>query len=176
MNTLWLRAAALVLPLCLALGSGIARADAASEIAELMRDKQWPEADKRIEAELKVASTSPQWRLMKSQVLAAQGQHTLATAALQALTQEFPELPEPYNNLAVLLAAQGLYEPALIALQSALRARPDYKTAQQNLGDLYTALAQQAYFKAKALPHESALTSPPGAATSTTSTTTRALR
>ena len=172
MNTLWLRAAALVLPLCLALGSGIARADAASEIAELMRDKQWPEADKRIEAELKVASTSPQWRLMKSQVLAAQGQHTLATAALQALTQEFPELPEPYNNLAVLLAAQGLYEPALIALQ----ARPDYKTAQQNLGDLYTALAQQAYFKAKALPHESALTPPPGAATSTTSTTTRALR
>ena len=104
------------------------------------------------------------------------GKNQDAIKELQSLIQEFPELPEPYNNLGVLLAAQGNYEAAAEALLTALQARPNYKVALQNLGDLYTALAQQAYFKAKALPHESALTPPPGAATSTTSTTTRALR
>jgi tetratricopeptide (TPR) repeat protein len=64
---------------------------------------------------------------------------------LQSLTQSFPELPEPHNNLAALLARQNRYAEALVALQAAVRARPDYAIALENLGDVYMALAIQAY-------------------------------
>jgi tetratricopeptide (TPR) repeat protein len=71
---------------------------------------------------------------------------------LQALTQEFPELPEPYNNLAVLLASQQRFDEALTALNLAVRARPDYSLALENLGDVHIALARQAFLKAQSLP------------------------
>ena len=97
-------------------------------------------------------------------------------AQLQALIQEFPELPEPYNNLGVLLAAQGKYDEALSALTSAIQARPHYKIALQNLGDLYTAMAQQAYARAKAVQPAPALLPLPAPAASTTTTNIRAVR
>jgi Flp pilus assembly protein TadD len=67
------------------------------------------------------------------------------------LTQDFPELPEPYNNLAVLYAARGEYERARANLEMAIRAKPDYTTAYENLGDVYARLSSQAYEKAAQL-------------------------
>jgi Flp pilus assembly protein TadD len=93
------------------------------------------------------------------------------------LTQEFPELPEPYNNLGVLLAAQGNYPAANEALLLAIQARPNYKVALQNLGDLYAAMAQQAYAKARSLADDKSVLPPPKPAASVTTTTnTRTLR
>jgi tetratricopeptide (TPR) repeat protein len=69
----------------------------------------------------------------------------------QKLTQDYPELPEPYNNLAVLYAARGEYERARANLEMAIRTRPDYATAYENLGDVYARLASQAYEKAAQL-------------------------
>jgi Flp pilus assembly protein TadD len=67
------------------------------------------------------------------------------------LTQDYPELPEPYNNLAVLYAARGEYERARASLAMAIRAKPDYATAYENLGDVYARLSSQAYEKAAQL-------------------------
>ncbi|HSD43415.1 MAG TPA: tetratricopeptide repeat protein [Burkholderiales bacterium] len=67
------------------------------------------------------------------------------------LTQDFPELPEPYNNLAVLYAARGEYERARASLEMAIRAKPDYATAYENLGDVHARLSSQAYEKAAQL-------------------------
>jgi tetratricopeptide (TPR) repeat protein len=64
------------------------------------------------------------------------------------LTRDYPQLPEPYNNLAVLYAAQGDYEKARDALQAALATHPSYATAHENLGDIYAALAGAAYNRA----------------------------
>jgi tetratricopeptide (TPR) repeat protein len=64
------------------------------------------------------------------------------------LTRDYPQLPEPYNNLAVLYAAQGEYEKARDALQAALATHPSYATAHENLGDIYAALAGAAYNRA----------------------------
>ena len=123
------------------------------------------------------SAPSPQWRLMNSQILAGLGQSDKAIEELQSLIQEFPELPEPYNNLGVLYAAQGNYEAAMSAFNSAVQARPNYKIAIQNLGDLYTAMAQQAYAKAKAVqPDPALLPLPAPAATTTTTTNIRAVR
>jgi Flp pilus assembly protein TadD len=123
------------------------------------------------------SAQSPQWRLMNSQVLAGLGKTDNAIHELQLLIQEFPELPEPYNNLGVLLAAQGHYESAAEALLSAIQARPNYKVALQNLGDLYLVMAQQAHAKAKLLADDkSLLPLPKPAASVTTTTNIRTLR
>lgn len=67
------------------------------------------------------------------------------------LIEEFPELPEPYNNLAVVRAAQGNLEGARDALEAAIRSVPDYAVAYQNLGDLYLQLAAQRWRNAQKL-------------------------
>jgi Flp pilus assembly protein TadD len=88
---------------------------------------------------------------MRGVILTEQGKTIEATTAFETLIQEYPELPEPYNNLAVLHAAQGRYETAQRLLQQALLAQPQYVTAYENLGDLYLSMAEQAYGKALGL-------------------------
>ena len=68
------------------------------------------------------------------------------------LTRDYPELAEPYNNLAVLHAASGHLEKAREALETALRLDPGYATARENLGDVYLRLAASAYEQAAARP------------------------
>ena len=170
-----------VFTVALFLGGCLAWANDTLEIEEHIRNKQWTQAQQKLQSAMKLsaakpgAAVSPQWRLMNSQILAGLGQSAKAIEELQALIQEFPELPEPYNNLGVLYAAQGNYDAAMTAFISAIQARPNYKIAHQNLGDLYTAMAQQAY--AKAVQAGSALLPLPAPAASTTTTTNiRAVR
>ena len=67
---------------------------------------------------------------------------------LQKLSDDFPDLAEPYNNLAALYAAEGDYAKARATLEQALRMNPRYATAHENLGDVYAALAAQSYARA----------------------------
>ncbi len=64
------------------------------------------------------------------------------------LSEKYPNLPEPYNNLAVLYADMGQFDKARIALESAIKTHPSYATAHENLGDIYARLASEAYDKA----------------------------
>ena len=171
------------LTILLCFGSGLTWANGSAEIEELIRNKQWLLAQQKLQLAIKqtaqtpVTPLSPQFRFMNSQILAGQGQFAQAVQELQALIQEFPELPEPYNNLGVLLAAQGQYDAALTALTSAIQARPNYKIAHQNLGDLYTAMAQQAFSRAKDVKEGSGLLPLPAPSAVTTPTTkTQSLR
>jgi len=168
-----------VFPVWLCFFSPMAMADAMSDLENLIQNKQWVQSQKLIQSEFdKKEQTAklPQWRLVNSQVLSGLGKTQEAVDVLQALIEEFPELPEPYNNLGVLLASQGKFEAAAEALLNAIKARPNYKIAMQNLGDLYTAMAQQAYAKAKTLADDKSLPPPPKPAASVTTTNTRTLR
>src|SRR6266550_3308925 len=71
-----------------------------------------------------------------------------AIQVFTGLTEDFPELPEPYNNLAVLYASQGNYDKAKSALELAIHTHPSYATAHENLGDIYAQLASRAYDRA----------------------------
>jgi Flp pilus assembly protein TadD len=128
-----------------------APAAAAAEIGALMKAGRNDEALARTEARLKDNPRDAQVRFMRGVILAEQGRTVEATLVFEALTQEFPELPEPYNNLAVIHAGQGRYDTALRLLQQALAAQPNYATAYENLGDLYLSMAEQAYGKALGL-------------------------
>ena len=90
----------------------------------------------------------PQMRFLKGVILTESGKPNDAISTFLKLTEDYPELPEPYNNLAVLYAGQGQYEKARAALEMAIRTNPSYATAQENLGDVYAKLASQAYSKA----------------------------
>ncbi|HYA65922.1 MAG TPA: hypothetical protein VEE84_04500 [Burkholderiaceae bacterium] len=89
-----------------------------------------------------------QVRFLRAVVLGDLNRQEDAASALESMTEDFPELPEPYNNLAVIRANQGKYAIAEHYLQLAIAARPNYITAQENLGDLYISMATASYEKA----------------------------
>lgn len=134
--------------LSLALLSVPVFADDASDAGKLFRAGQITEAMQKVEAALSVRPKDAQMRFLKGLILTDQGKHTEAITVFSKLTDDYPELPEPYNNLAVLYASGGQYDKARIALEMAIRTNPTYGTAHENMGDVYAKLASQAYDKA----------------------------
>ena len=115
------------------------------EIEQQFRRGETAPALQRLETTLAQHPGDAGLRFLKAVMLAEYGRADEAATLLDRLTQEFPDLPEPYNNLAVLQAAAGRLEPARALLESALRLDPGYRTAHQNLGDVLVRLAQRAY-------------------------------
>ena len=123
-------------------------ADDYDEVRQLMRSGKLAEAVSKADQFLATRPRDPQMQFLKG-VLQQDTQKTAeAIATFTRLTQDYPELPEPYNNLAVLYAGQTQYDKARAALEMAIRNNPGYATAHENLGDVYIKLASQAYDKA----------------------------
>lgn len=116
-----------------------------SETALLISAGQLEKARRTIAQRLQERPRDPQWRFLRGVLAAQEGQTENAVVEFESLTQAFPELAEPYNNLAVLHLKQGRVREAREALERAILNRPDYGLAYENLGDLYTRLAQEAY-------------------------------
>jgi tetratricopeptide (TPR) repeat protein len=125
-----------------------AHADEYAEVNQLVRAGKATEALSRADQFLATQPKDPQMRFIKGVIQRDSGRTAEATATFTKLTEDFPELPEPYNNLAVLYAAQSQYDKARAALEAAIRTHPSYATAHENLGDVYAKLASQAYNKA----------------------------
>jgi tetratricopeptide (TPR) repeat protein len=102
----------------------------------------------KVEGYLKTAPRDPQGRFLKALVYTEQKRVSDAIQVFTGLTEDFPELPEPYNNLAVLYASQGNFDKAKAALELAIHTHPSYATAHENLGDIYAQLASRAYDRA----------------------------
>lgn len=106
---------------------------------------------KRIDRHLAGSPQDAEGRFTRALILVKQNKGPEAIKAFTELTRDYPQLPEPYNNLAVLYAQAGDYEQARDALEAALATNPSYATAHENLGDIYAALAGAAYNRALAL-------------------------
>ncbi len=119
-----------------------------TESNRLFKAGQPDRALERVNAFLKASPKDARGRFLKGILLAEQKKPEDAIKVFLDLTHDFPELPEPYNNLAVIYAAQGLYDKARGALEMAIRTHPSYATAHENLGDIYAKMASQAYDKA----------------------------
>ena len=111
----------------------------------------WAPALEELDARIKSNPRDVQAKFKRATILARLGRDDDAIAAFTELTQLYPELPEPYNNLATLLAKHGRLEDARVALETATRANPSYALAFENLGDLYLRLADASYRRAIAL-------------------------
>ena len=96
-----------------------ARADLYKEVNALVQSGQWAQAQALAEARLITVPTDPQMRLLQSHIQTGLGQTQAAMDTLRALTQSFPELPEPHNNLAALLVRENRHDEALAAYRHA---------------------------------------------------------
>lgn len=128
--------------------AALAQTDAYAEVNRLLRAGQTSEALGKAEQYLANRPNDPQMRFLKGVVQTESGKTADAVATFTRLTEDYPELPEPYNNLAVLYAGQSQFDKARAALEMAIRTNPSYATAHENLGDVYAKLASQAYSKA----------------------------
>ena len=138
----------LLLALAGGLSLGHAQANDYADISQLLRDGKLSEAQSRVDRQLAARPKDPQLRLFKGVIQRESGRPNEALATFAKLSEDHPELPEPYNNQAVILAAQGQYDKARVVLEKALRTHPSYATAHDNLADVYARLASQAYSKA----------------------------
>ena len=121
------------------------------EARKLLDAKRYDEAIERLDALSKDRPREAQARFLKSVAQSDVGRTEDAVVTLRGLLADFPELPEPHNNLAVLYAAQGNYPLARQELELAIAAAPDYAIAHENLGDVYARLAVAEYERAAAL-------------------------
>jgi len=143
-----LRTLAICAALGLSLAAGTARADDYTDVNQLIRTGKFADAQLKADRYLASNPRDPQMRFLKGVIQTESGKPNDAIATFTALTQEYPELPEPYNNLAVLYANQKQYDKARTALEMAIRTNPSYATAHENMGDVYAKLASQAYGRA----------------------------
>ena len=137
--------------LALTLVWGAAQADEYTPVTELMRSGQWPQAMAKAQQYLAGKPRDPQMRFLKGLIEQDSGKPQDAIATYNTLISDYPELPEPYNNVAVLYAAQGQYDKARASLEMAIRTSSQYAIAHENLGDVYARLANQSYQQARLL-------------------------
>ena len=128
--------------------SSPAYAEDYSAITQLLKTGKPAQALAQIEERLASTPKDAQLRFLRGVAQSDSGQPKEAQQTFLQLTQDYPELPEPYNNLAVLYANDNQLDKARIALEMAIRTHPGYATAHENLGDVYAKLAGQAYGKA----------------------------
>jgi tetratricopeptide (TPR) repeat protein len=141
------RLAALLVAMALGVAFA-APADDLKEAQKLYNTGKLQPALEKVDAFLKAQPKDPQGRFLKGLVLTEQKKTAEAIQVFTGLTEDYPELPEPYNNLAVLYASQGNYDKAKSALELAIHTHPSYATAHENLGDIYAQLASRAYDRA----------------------------
>lgn len=143
----------------LAIGFAVpAFADNLPEVQRLIKQGQYPQALEKVDAYLSNKPKDAQGRFLKGLIYTEMNKPADAISVFTKLTEDYPELPEPYNNLAVLYAQQKQYDKARTALEMAIRTHPSYAIAYENLGDVYAKLASQAYDKALQLDNANATT------------------
>jgi tetratricopeptide (TPR) repeat protein len=153
------RLPALILGLFLSVSVSFAiAADSLPDIQRLMKQGQMPQALEKVDAYISTKPKDAQGRFLKGLILTEMGRPAEAIPVFTKLTEDYPELPEPYNNLAVLYAQQKQYDKARTALEMAIRTHPSYSIAHENLGDVYAKLASQAYDKALQLDSSNSVT------------------
>ena len=131
------RHAALIAGILLLSTHSAARADDIQDASKLFKQGQHGQALDKVNVVLAGKPKDAQARFLKGLILTEQGKAAEAIKTFAALTEDYPELPEPYNNLAVLYASQGQYDKAKLALEMAIRTHPSYATAHENLGDIH---------------------------------------
>ncbi len=89
--------------------------------------------------------------LDEAQSLYREGFYQHAQTELRQLIELYPDRPEAYNNLGVMLAESRQYSDAIVQLQQALATHPHYARIHANLRNLYAELSKSTYSDALGL-------------------------
>lgn len=131
--------------------STVALAGETEEVGALLQSGRYQQALDRIDALPHDSRAQPQIRLYHGMSLMALDRRSEALRSFETLAAEYPNMPEPFNNMAVIHAAHGRYGEARVLLEKALRADARYSVAQENIGDVYIRLASQTYARLRIL-------------------------
>jgi Flp pilus assembly protein TadD len=123
----------------------LARADDAADVRALVGRGDLVGALQRAEKAAAAKPRDAHARFLLGVVLMDMQRDAQAVAVFSALAQEYPELPDPHNNMALLHARAGRLEPARQSLETALRNDPGHRAARANLGHVHLMLAVQAW-------------------------------
>ena len=134
----------LVLGMAAMLALGTARADVLADARALVAQGEHGAALKRVEAAMAADPRDVQLRFLRGVLLLDLQRDTEALAHFSLMSLEFPELPDPYNNLALLHVRGQRLDEARVALETALRNDPGHRIARANLGQVYLMLAARA--------------------------------
>ena len=121
------------------------QSDPHDQVKKLLRQEKFARAETLVDRYMTVNPRDPQMRFWKAWITDRTGDKQVALDMYLSLTQDYPEIAEPFNNLAVLYAAKGQYSVAKEALDAALRANPNYADAHENMGDVLLQLAKYSY-------------------------------
>ncbi len=125
-------------------------ADVLSDVQALLAKGDLAGALRSADSAVAARPGDAQARFLQAVVLMDLKRNEEAMAAFTRLSQEYPELPEPFNNLALLHVRGGRLELARQALEAALRNDPGHRAARANLGEVHLMLAVQAWEQAAA--------------------------
>ena len=155
MNRISLLALGAALLLASQIRPGIA-ANGYDDASKMFKQGNYAGALEKIDTVITANPRDARARFLKGLILTEQNKSADAIKIFTSLTEDYPELPEPYNNLAVLYASQGQYDKARNSLEMAIRTHPSYAIAHENLGDVYAKMASEAYDKALQLDRSNA--------------------
>ena len=123
-------------------------------ISALIDQKQYQQAleviEKRKAQRLAANALGHDVQLMflEGRAQAGLGKNEEAIKVFKSMTVSYPELPEPWNNLASIYIKQGRLGMAQDALHMALQANPEYALAKYNLGQVQLMQAYQSFTEA----------------------------
>ena len=132
------------LPIC-------ARAEPHETTLKLIKQEKFNEAQRFIEVYLQDHPNDPQMKFWMALLLDKQGETQTSLKLYREITQQYPELPEPHNNLGMALAKMGALDEAKAEFEMALREQPDMANAMENLFQVYLLLTRQTLQKALSL-------------------------
>ena len=133
------------------LSSVVAHCDEPFERAlALASEKRYAEARDVLDPLLARDPGHARARLLDGILRARSGHLNEAIAVFEALRRDYPDMTEPYNNLAVIYAVQDRLDDARTTLLEVLEHQPD-AVVYANLGDVYAKLARRAYRRAREL-------------------------
>jgi Flp pilus assembly protein TadD len=129
-------------------GGADAHADEAASVRSLLQAGDAGAALARAEAALKALPRDAHLRFLAAVALMELHRDAAAMEVFVALTQDYPELPDPYNNIALLDVRAGRLARAEDMLRTALRNDPAHRAARLNLGQVHLMQAVEAWRRA----------------------------
>ncbi len=131
-----------------ALAQPVATANPMPLAQEQLRQGQPLQALQTLDQALALQPRDAALRFLRGVALMDLQRDDQAARTFTDLAEEYPELPDPWNNLALLHVRAGQPERARLALETALRNDPSHRTARLNLGEVYLMLAAQSWQQA----------------------------
>ncbi|KAA6133289.1 tetratricopeptide repeat protein [Cupriavidus cauae] len=119
-----------------------------AEAEKAAQQRRYAEAIERFDRVIAANPRNVQARFERAWALSQAGREDEAVQAFHEIAQEYPELPEPHNNLALIYARRGDLKRAEAELLAALEAKPGFAIGYTNLGDVYRKLAERSYAEA----------------------------